>query len=300
MSVAVNSTLTPELTAVVLMVKVPCVAPAGMVTSNVPFVALGGMVMLLPVGTGATVVLAVLTVTTAPPVGAGSESSSVPVVIIPPTRTLGEKMKLESCACGDPSVSDALIVVFRNAVIVTIVGVFTAEVRIWKFTLVRPAGTTTGDGKVTSGLLLVRLTGWPGVKAGAEMVTVPTPDEPLAIVALTVSPVTLMSVTGVTVSVACAGEMPDSDAPMLITWVEPTWLVAILNVVVVLPAGTTTLVGRITTPLLAATVTVVPPVGAAEVSVTVAVEVIPPGTVPGLSVIIEMVAELEVVAFGLW
>src|SRR5713226_5610570 len=141
---------------------------------------------------------------------------------------------------------------------------------IWKFTLVRPAGTTTGDGKVISGLLLVRLTGWPGVKAGAEIVTVPTPDEPLAIVALTVSPVTLMSVTGVTVSVACAGEMPDSDAPMLITWVEPT-----------------SLVGRITTPLLAATVTVVPPVGAAEVSVTVAVEVIPPGTVPGLSVIIE-------------
>jgi len=96
LSVALKSTPTLVPTAVVFTVKEPWVAPAGMVKSKVPLVALGGMVMLLPVGTGAIVMLPELRVTTVPPVGAGCESSTVPVVIVPPTRTLGEKIRLES------------------------------------------------------------------------------------------------------------------------------------------------------------------------------------------------------------
>jgi len=194
-------------------------------------------------------------------------------------------------------------VVFRFAVIVTTVGAFTAEVMIWKFTLVKPAGTTTGDGKVTSGLLLVTLTGWPGLKAGAEMVTVPRAADPLGTVPeLTVSAVTLMGVTGVTVSVACTVVRKlVSDAMMLITCVEPTWLLVIWKVVEVLPEGTTTVAGTITTRLLATSATLVPPAGAAIVKVTVAVEFMPPGMVSGLSVIVERLGELDggVVWFGL-
>jgi hypothetical protein len=108
LNVAVNKTFTGAPTVVVVSVKVACVAPAWTVTTKLPSADPAGTVMLLPVGTGATVVLLVVTVTAVPPVGAGRESNTVHVVIVPPTSTPGEKIKLDSAVCGGPRVSMAV------------------------------------------------------------------------------------------------------------------------------------------------------------------------------------------------
>jgi hypothetical protein len=80
----------------VVTVKVPLVLPAGMVT---------------PVGPDATALLLLVSVTTAPPDGAGALSVAVPVAEVPPCTLVGLTVTDESDApTGDRTVRSALLV----------------------------------------------------------------------------------------------------------------------------------------------------------------------------------------------
>lgn len=63
-----------------------------------------------------------------------------------------------------------------------------------------------------------------------------------------------------------------------------TALVVTVNVVDVLPAGTVTLAGTVAAGFPLESVTTAPPLGAAALSVTVPVELVPPVTLVGFSV----------------
>jgi hypothetical protein len=63
--------------------------------------------------------------------------------------------------------------------------------------------------------------------------------------------------------------------------VEPTGLVVIINVAVVLPAATFTVAGTAANELLLDNPTEIPPAGAAPLKVTVPVDDVPPLTVVG-------------------
>jgi hypothetical protein len=63
---------------------------------------------------------------------------------------------------------------------------------------------------------------------------------------------------------------------------EATGVVVTVNVALVAPAATVTLAGTLAETLLSCNVTTTPPVGAAPVSLTVAVELVPPTTEVGL------------------
>ena len=94
---------------------------------------------------------------------------------------------------------------------------------------------------------------------------------------------------GVTVKVAVLVAPP--NAPLIVTGVDAlTAVVAIVNVALVAPAGTVTLAGTVAAPvLLLESDTAAPPLGAALFNVAVPVELLPPTTLAGLTVIAEMV-----------
>jgi hypothetical protein len=92
----------------------------------------------------------------------------------------------------------------------------------------------------------------------------------------------------VTLSVAVL-VVPPND-PVIVTVVEEdTVLVATVNVALVDPAPTVTLVGVEAAALLSESVTTAPPDGAGPVKVTVPCEELPPTTLVGLTVSVERV-----------
>ena len=126
------------------------------------------------VGTGAVTVSLVVSVMGMPPLGAGRLSVSVPIVVVPPTTGFGCRLKLLSSGGGGVSIRVAgCVIPFNSAVMLTEVVAVTVEVKTLNVTLVNPGPTTTGEGTTTNGLLLIRSTGCPETKAGAEMVTIP-------------------------------------------------------------------------------------------------------------------------------
>lgn len=145
--------------------------------------------------------------------------------------------------------------------------------------VVAPARTVTVAGTVALVPLAVRATAWPPVGAGPLIVTVPVEVlPPRTDDGFNERPVTT---AGLTVSVADALLVPSAalieGVAAAATAVVVTW-----NVADVEPASTVTVAGTVAEGSLDVSVTVVPPVGAMPVSVTVAVDAVPPITDVGL------------------
>src|SRR3989442_12806020 len=145
-------------TALVVMVNGALVAPAGTVT--------------LP-GTVAAAVLALDSVTCAPPVGAGPSSVAVPVELLPPVTVVGftpseerrtARFTMRVAVRGTP---------LYTAEMVTGVDAVTALVVTVNVALVAPAGTVTLAGTVAAELLLDSVTCAPPAAAGPPRGTVP-------------------------------------------------------------------------------------------------------------------------------
>ena len=152
--------------------------------------------------------------------------------------------------------------------------------------LVLPDGTVTlGGTDATEGLALVRATVKPPVGALPVSVTVPVElDPPVTVVGLRVS---VESAGGFTVIVAVL-LIPPAEAVITNNVWATTGVVRIVNVAVLLPDVTVTLTGTVAIVGLALErVTRTPPAGAAAVSVTVAVEVLPPISVVGFNARVE-------------
>lgn len=138
---------------------------------------------------------------------------------------------------------------------------------------VEPAGTVTEAGTVTVDKFEVRVTTAPPAGAGPVKVTVPVEFAP---------PATLVGDTLIVDSFAAATirvlvfVVDPNVAEMVTVSFDACALVAILNVAVVLPAGTVTEAGSVTSEALELSAMTAPPEGATPVSVTVPTEGEPP------------------------
>lgn len=168
--------------------------------------------------------------------------------------------------------------------IVTVVIANAGMVRIVKFALRAPAGTVTANGTVARLVLLLRSsTVTPPAGAGALSVTVPVALlPPHTMVGLIVSDCNVTPVeAGLTVSVAVRVTL-FADAVMVTFVLLETALVDTVKFALVAPAGTVTELGTLATlALLLLRFTTNPPDGAAAVSVTVPVTLLPPTTLVG-------------------
>jgi hypothetical protein len=257
-------TAVSALTAAVAAVKVAVVAPAATVTEA---------------GTWATAVLLELSVTTAPPVGAGPLSVTVPVEGLPPTTELRDRPTEERPAGVTVKVA-VLLTLLKVAVIVAGVLVATGSVVAVKVAVVAPAATVTDAGTWAAAVLLeVSETAKPPVGAGLASVTVPV--EGLPPMTEVGDRPTDVSTGGVTVKVAVLWTL--SKVAVIVTGVlVATGSVVAVKVAVVAPAATVTDAGTwAAAGVLELSVTTKPPVGAGLASVTVPVEDTPPTTEVG-------------------
>jgi hypothetical protein len=155
------------------------------------------------------------------------------------------------------------------------------EVLTAKVADVAPAAIVTDAGADALALAELSATGKPPVGAALLMVTVPVEAAPPRTeLGFNVNAV---KVGGVTVRVALA-EAPFAEAPMLTEAFDATATVVTVNVAVVAPAATVTLAGTVALALLEVSATESPPVAAAELIVTVPVDVAPPSTDVGFNV----------------
>ena len=217
--------------------------------------------------------------TETPPAGAAVARVIVPVEDVPPVTVVGLSVTVQ---LGTLTVSVAVtgVLPFAEApMVLVVVDPTVSEVTV-KVVLVAPAGTVTVAGTVAADVLLdVTLTGKPPTGAALPIVIVPVEgDPPVTVVGFKETPVTT---GGFTVRVA------DWLAAPVVALLEgvaaaATATVVTVNVVDVEPAGTVTEAGTVAAAALDVSVTTFPPVGAGPLSVTVAVEDVPPVTVVGL------------------
>jgi hypothetical protein len=240
------------------MLKLALVEPAAMVTVE---------------GTCAADVLLLESWTSAPPVGAGPVNVTVPVELFPPTTDDG--LRVIEDRVGGLTVRLALRVMPYVPEIATEVLVRTADVETVKVAVVDPAETATLTGtRATAVLLLSSATTAPPLGAAAVRVTVPvellppTNDDGL-------SPREEIKRGAATVIVAVR---LTPKVPVMTDDVSAaTELVVTMNVAEVLPANIVTVPGTwAAAVLLLPKLTVIPPVGAAPLIVTVPVELFPP------------------------
>jgi len=217
--------------------------------------------------------------TVKPPAGAAVARVIVPVEVPPPVTTVGLRETVQlgtvtarlAVADWPPDVAVIVLVVFAPTVRVVIV----------KVPDVAPAATVAVAGTVAAEVLLdVNATDRPPAGAALPIVTVPVEIvPPVTDVGFTDRAVTI---GGLTVRVAVLFVVP---VAAVITGLDtvPTANVVTVKVAVVWLAGTTTEVGTVATPVrLEVRFTVVPPVGAGPLIVTVPVEGDPPVTGVGL------------------
>jgi hypothetical protein len=208
-----------------------------------------------------------------PPVGAALEMVTVPVEPVPATTVAG--LNEIDTSVGAVIVSVALADwPFAEAPIVLEPFVATGVVVIGNVAVVLPAAIVTVAPTVAAPVD-VKGTARPPVGAALRIVTVPVePTPPTTDAGLTETPVT---VGAVTVSVAVSFAVP-SVAVIVSVLFAATATVLIGKVAVVLPAATVTLVPTDADGSLEARETIVPPVGATPVKVTVPVAPVPPTT----------------------
>jgi hypothetical protein len=153
---------------------------ADVVAANVALVA-PGATETLP-GTTATPVLLLVSVTTAPPVGAPAVSVTVPCDVVPPVTLVGLRVTPCRLAAGGSGVTVSVVVLLMplyEAVSVTGALPVTAAVATANDALVAPAATVTLAGTVAAPvLLLVSATTAPPDGAAAVNVTVPVDPVP--------------------------------------------------------------------------------------------------------------------------
>lgn len=160
----------------------------------------------------------------------------------------------------------------------------TAEVVMVNVAEFAPAATVTDVGVCAALLLLESVTDAPPVGAGPLSVTVPVEDAPpVSVVGLSVSSVIDGGLTVIVADLA----MLLYEAEIADVLMEPTALVLTVNVPLMDPEGTVTEAGTVATPvLLLVKAATAPPAGAGPLKVSEAVEVLPPVSEAGLSVIL--------------
>jgi hypothetical protein len=248
----------------VVAVKVAVVAPAATVTDA---------------GTWATDVSLELSVTTAPPVGAGPLSITVPVEAPPPKTEVGDRPTEERAAGVTVKVA-VWLTLLKRAVIVTGVFEATGMVAAEKVAVVAPAATVTDAGTWAAAVLLeLSETAKPPVGAGLASVTVPV--EGLPPMTEVGDRPTDVSTGGVTVRVAVWLTLL-KEAVIVTGVLAATGSVVAVKVAVVAPAATVTDAGTWAAAVLfELRLTTAPPVGAGPSRVTVPVEDTPPTTEVG-------------------
>src|SRR5258706_3707914 len=169
----------------------------------------------------------------------------------------------------------------------TVVDAATPVVLSVNVVLVAPAETATLEGTLAAPLLLESATCAPPAGAGALSVTAPVEDckPPITLVGFTVSEARVGGGGGAGVTVSEAALVtPPKDAETVTAVDIVTALVPTVNVALVAPAGTGTLVSTLATAvLLLESTTCAPPAGAGPLNVTVPVEEFPPVTLVGFS-----------------
>ena len=271
-AVAEIITVVVAVTALVLTLKVAVVEPAATVTLA---------------GTVAAAGLLLDRVTLVPPLGAAFVNVTVAVEELPPITVAGFNVSPDAAAEVEDvcTVNEAVMVAPAVAEIVTVVVAVTALVLTLKVAVVEPAATVTLVGTVAAAaLLLDRVTLVPPLGAAFVSVTVAVEElPPITVTGLNVSPDAAAEVEDVC-TVNEAVTLAPAVAEIVTVVVAATALVLTLKVAVVEPAATVTLAGTVAAAaLLLDRVTLVPPLGAAFVSVTVAVEEAPPVKLVGLS-----------------
>jgi hypothetical protein len=222
-----------------------------------------------------------VSVTTAPPDGAGPFSVTVPVefpTIGPPTTLVG--FRVSEVRTAGSTVSDTLIEPPpEEAEMLTAVEAATALVATAKVVLVPPAGMVTLAGTEAAALLSESWTTAPPAGAGPSITTVPVTGVP---------PVTLARLR---LSAATRGGTTVSEPVWVAPAYEPeivavvaaaTGFVVALKLALEAPAATVTLAGTETAPLLLESATCAPPAAAGPLSVTVPEAALPPVTLAGL------------------
>ena len=164
-------------------------------------------------GTVATDVLALESVTVAPPEGAAALRVTVPLELFPPVTLVGLRVSDESVTEDDEGliVSVACWEVLPSvAVIVAVVIEETNVVVTVKLALVDPLATVTLLGTLALELLLLRVTTVPPEGAAALRVTVPVElFPPVTVVGFRLSEESVtLPVAGVMVSEACCELLP--------------------------------------------------------------------------------------------
>lgn len=169
----------------------------------------------------------------------------------------------------------------KSAVTLTTCCAVTGIVVIWKVAVVCPVGTIIVAGTTAALLLLESKTVIPPLGAMPVRVTVPCADcVPTTAVGEIVRDIT----DGELIVRVAILEAPSATHVTLTGVSAETASVFAVNVAEFWPAVTVTLAGTMTAPLLLERETTVPPTGAAVLSVTVPVAVVPPMTAVGLNV----------------
>jgi hypothetical protein len=251
--------------------------------ANVALTAPAGTTMLD--GTVATPMLLLVRVTVTPPVGAAAVSRAVPVAVAPAVTVVGLSVTDDSAITAGLTVRTAVFVtpLYAAEIVAVAVAVTGCEV-IVNVALVAPAGTTTLAGRVAAAvLLLVKVTITPPEGAGALRLAVPVEVAP---------PVSVEGLIVADASASAAGLMVNAAVFVTALYTAETdtvvaadtGLEVAVNVAVMAPAGTTMLAGTVTADvLLLLSAIVTPPVGAAELNVTVPVDVPPAVRTAGLT-----------------
>jgi hypothetical protein len=248
-------------TPAVVMLNVAEVAPEGTVTD---------------VGTVALVLLEE-SVTTAPPVPAWPLRVTVPVEEFPPITDVGDTDTVERAAGVMVNVATWLAPL-SVAVICAAVDEETPVVVTVNVVVLDPAGIVTELGTVALALFDLSAIAKPPVGAGPLRVNVPVEGfPPTTDVGERLSGVRL----GASIVKVAVGLLPPSVAVIVAAVLVATAVVFTVNSVVLAPAGTVTLAGTVAEPLLELKLTLIPPVGALPLKVTVPAEAVPPVTVVG-------------------
>jgi hypothetical protein len=176
---------------------------------------------------------------------------------------------------GGVTVRTAVAVEPYVAEMLAFIGAGTETVAIENVAVVPPAAIVTDAGTVTAALSLRSATIAPPAGAGSFKVTVPIEPRP----PVTVNGFKSRDETAGGLIVREAACVTPKVALIAAVVVEATAVVFTANVAVVAPAATITLGGTVADALLLESVTAIPPTGAAEFRVTVAVVLLPPVTV---------------------